>query len=117
MTRAQEWEEELIRRFPSIDRDGVSATAELITIFEEMGGFDEGAYLDYYFLTHDITISAPTSNWRIIPTYVNNQVSFCCIFYPTAYLRAITKTIQSTSTAIRDFLSINWVTLFPKESE
>ena len=119
MSRAKEWEEELINRFPTIDRDGVPATAEFIAILEEMGGFDEGAYLDYYFLTHDITISAPTSNWRITPffdNFDNNQISsFHCVFYPLSY-RAITKTIQPTSTAIRDFLSINWLTLFPKES-
>lgn len=116
MSRAQEWEEELIRRFPTIDSDGVPATAEFITILEQMGGFEEGAYLDYHFLTHDITISAPTSNWRIIPDYVNNQISFRCVFYPASYPHAITKTIQPTSTAIRDFLSINWLTLFPEES-
>ena len=118
MSRAKEWEEELIHRFPTIDSDGVPATAEFIAILEQMGGFEEGAYLDYQFLTHDIIISAPTSNWRIIPFFDDNQISsFHCVFYPASYPRAITKTIQPTSTAIRDFLSINWLTLFPKESE
>ena len=116
MSRAEEWEKELINRFPTIDRAGLPATAKFIAIIEEMGGFDEGVYLDYHFLTHDITITSPTSDWLIAPTYYNNQVSsFRCIFYSASHPSVI-KRIQSTPNAMRDFLSVNWSELFPKEA-
>lgn len=115
MSRAKEWEEEIIRRFPTIDQDGVPATAEFITIFEEMGGFDEGAYLEYHFLTHDITIASPKWDWIISPVYFNKQVSsFHCAFYSPSACATIR--IQSTPNAIRDFLTTHWSNLFLKES-
>ena len=116
MSRAKEWEEEIIRRFPSVDCDGLPATTEFIAILEEMGGFDEGAYLEYHFLTHDITIASPKWDWIISPVYFNKQISsFHCAFYsPSAYTTII---IQLTPNAIRDFLTTHWLDLFPKESE
>jgi len=117
MSRMEEWEEELVRRFPSIDCHGVSATAKFITILEEMGGFDEGAYLNYHSLSRDINIICRTPNCcEIAPVYVGNQLAnFRCIFFLTSRLFGITK-IEPTSTAIRDFLSTQWLKLFPKES-
>ena len=56
MDRAKEWNVELINRFPLIDIDGVSATAKLITILEEMGGFENGANLHYDIITHDVHV-------------------------------------------------------------
>lgn len=115
MSRAKEWEEELIHRFPTIDNDGVPATAEFIAILEEMGGFEEGAYLEYHFLTHDIAITYSKWDWIISPIYFNKQVSgFDCAFYSP--LACATIHIQSAPNAIRDFLSTHWSDLFPKES-
>lgn len=117
MSRAQEWEEELTRRFPSIDCEGLPATAEFIAILEEMGGFDEGAYLYYHSLTHDIIIICQNPDFcYIAPVYVGNQISsFRCVFSSSSHLFAITK-IEPTSIAIRNFLSAQWSELFPKES-
>lgn len=115
MNRAKEWEEEIIGRFPLIDRIGLPATTEFIAILEEMGGFDEGAYLHYDSLTHDISIICPDC-CQIAPVYVGNQLtSFRCVFFVTSRLFSITK-IEPTSTAIRDFLSTQWLKLFPKET-
>lgn len=112
MSRAEEWEKELIHRFPSIDCDGLPATAEFITILEEMGGFDEGAYLDYRSITHDINIICRTPKCcQIAPVYVGDQVSsFRCMF------SLFTIKVQPTSEAIQVFLRTYWSELFPKES-
>lgn len=117
MSRAEEWKEELIHRFPTIDRNGLPATAEFIAILEEMGGFDEGAYLHYHLLTRDIIIICQNPDFcYITPVYVGNQISsFRCVFSLSSHLFGIMK-IEPTSTAIRNFLSIQWSELFPKES-
>ena len=110
MSRAKEWEEELIDRFPNIDRAGLTATAEFIAILEEMGGFDKGAYLKYFLLTHDIYING--LNFQIAPVYFGNQVSrFRCVFISSS-----TMYILPTPEAIQVFLTIYWDTLFPKEN-
>lgn len=120
MSRAEEWEKELIHRFPSIDRDGVPATAEFIAILEEMGGFDEGAYLHYhYVLSGDIIITFPESGCGIAPIYtIDNLVSsFRCMFSTSSYPHFNTRYIVPTPKAIRDFLSTNWSELFPQDTE
>jgi len=115
MNRAQEWEKELTRRFPSIDCDGLPATAEFIAILEEMNGFDKGANLYYNTLTHNITII--TENCRIIPIYMGNRITgFRCIFTPSSHLYPDTIKIQPDSYEIRKLLSTYWSELFPKES-
>jgi len=115
MNRAKEWEEELTRRFPSVDCNGLPATAEFIAILEEREGFNKGAYLHYDSLTHDINIICPDC-CQITPVYVGNQLtSFQRMFFLTSRLFGIMK-IEPTSTAIRDFLSTQWLKLFPKES-
>lgn len=117
MSRAEEWKEEIVKRFPSVDCNGLPATAEFIAILEEMGGFDEGAYLHYHSLTRDIIIICQNPDFcYIAPVYVGNQISsFRCVFSSSSHLFGITK-IAPTSTAIRDFLSTQWLKLFPKET-
>lgn len=115
MNRAQDWEEELTRRFPSIDCDGLPETAEFIAILEEMNGFDKGANLQYNILTHDISIVS--EKCRITPVYIGNQISgFRCIFFSSSPLCPDTMTIQPNSYDIRKFLLEYWPELFPKES-
>ena len=112
MNRAKEWEEEIIGRFPLIDRIGLPITAEFITILEEMGGFDEGADLHYNLLTRDINIACPKSRCLITPEYVDKQVSnFRCVL-PLWVLK-----IQPTSEAIQVFLRTYWPVLFPQDTE
>ena len=112
MNRAKEWEEEIIKRFPSIDCNGLLATAKFITILEEMGGFDEGADLHYNLLTRDINIACPKSRCLITPEYVNKQVSsFRCVL-PLCVMK-----IQPTSEAIQVFLRTYWSELFPQDTE
>lgn len=105
MSRAEEWKEEIIKRFPLIDSAGISATAELITVLEEMGGFEKGADLHYGILTHDVAVYLG-SNCVIYPVYGDN-VQLRCIITPKAS-SSIAKDIKPTSTAIQDFLSIHW---------
>jgi len=113
MSRMEEWEEELVRRFPSIDCHGVSATAKFITILEEMGGFDEGAYLNYHSLSRDINIICRTPNCcEIAPVYVDNKVSsFRCMF------SIFVIKIQPTTEAIQVFLRTYWPELFPQDTK
>lgn len=117
MSRAKEWEEEIIRRFPSVDCDGLPITAEFIAILEEKGGFEEGANLQYNALTHDIqVVLGPDCNCLVYPLYGTNQIQLKCVFHPTASSFS-TMAIRPTADAIRIFLSIYWSAIFSKESE
>ena len=116
MNRAKKWEEEIIHHFPSIDYNGVPATAEFIVILEEMGGFDAGAYLCYNWLTDNINIAS--KNCRIEPVYDGNQVSgFRVTFAPSSYLYNITPKILPIPDDIQAFLSAYWNELFPQDTE
>lgn len=114
VSRAKELEEELISHFPSIDCEGLPATAKFITILKEMGGFDKGANLQYDFLAHDMQVKLGP-DCVVYPTYGAKQVQLRCVFNPKSYPYSLID-IQPTPKNIRNFLLTHWSEIFPKEN-
>lgn len=116
MSRTKEWEEEIIRRFPAIDRRGLPVITKFITILEEMEGFDKDANLQYNPLTHDIQIELGHDCKCLVYPLYNSPIQLRCIFNPKSYPFFIID-IQPTSDAIQVFLLTYWSELFPQDAK